>query len=421
MDYVSGIDEILMSARIKNAPLSYDKMAMDWAYSDDDKALNESVSRYCTDDDIALANSQGLQIYGCERFDAGNNPFLRKYQDARSEKENFVKVLFASIIGRTYPGDQPEVVNNIENVLRDTMKWGQLNLEPLKFVNQVMMDVTKNAAPAPSFASLEYVKSGQIHYSKFGMDEALLKERSRSVAEAGGYAAVLNGLLRNPDGSISLNWLERQVEDLEKSAYLAKGKTLAGREYELTPEQQGKVLMFFKSLVALNKKTLMEGVAALLPKVEEATKEQNGSAAVVSALLPKDLLSEGDAALLADLYLELTAANAVMETVKVGPGLAKEVRVIKSSLSAVERTEWAKLLSSKGLRFNMDLKRALVRKTQYDRVNSFLKEVSAELDLSVVKKPGDLPGQLFQEGLVDKAASAWLSTEVAVLLALDKI
>lgn len=421
MDYVSGIDEILMSAYIKESPLSYDKMAMDWAYSEGDKALNESTSRYCTDDDIALASSQGLQIYGCERFDAGNNPLLRKYHDTKSEKENFVKVLFASIVGRAYPGDQPGVVNDIESVLRDTAKWGQLNLGSLQFVNQVLMDVTKSSMPAPSFASLDYVKSGQIHYSKFGMDEVLVKERARSLVEAGGYAAILNGLFRNLDGSISLSWLERQIEDLEKSAYLTKGRTLAGREYELTSLQQENVLKFFKGLVAQNKKALLEGAAALLPKVEETVKDQNGISAVVTALLPRDLLSESDSALLADLYLDLTAANSEQKVVKVGSGLSKEVRVINSALSAAERVQWAKLLSSKGLRFNMDLKRSLVRKYQYDRVNSFLKEVNPDLDLSVVKKPGDLPGQLLQEGLVDQVASEWLSAEVAVLLALDKI
>lgn len=421
MDYVSGIDEILMSARIKNAPLSYDKMAMDWAYAEGDGALNEDVSKYCTDDDIALANSQGLQIYGCERFDAGNNPLLRKYQDAKNEKTNFVKILFASIIGRTYPGDQPEVVNNIESVLRDTTKWGKLNLESLKFVNQVVMDATKNSAPAASFASLKYVKSGQIHYAKFGMDEVLREERLRSLAEAGGYAAVLNGLLRNDDGSISLNWLERDIEELRKSTYLAKGKTLAGREYELTPEQQEKVLKFFNSLLVMNKSSLLEGVAVLLPKVEESEREQSGAAAVVSALLPRELLNDDESAILANLYVDLSAANSSLESVKVGPGLVKTLNVVKSALSAEERRQWAKLLSSKGLRFNMDLKKALVRKNQYDKINAFLKEVSPEFDLGTVAKPSDLANELMQGGLIDKAASAWLSAEVAVLIAVDKI
>lgn len=421
MDYVSGVDEIMMAARIKYAPLSYDKMAMDWAYSEGDQALDESISKYCTDDDIALANSQGLQIYGCERFDAGNNPLLRKFLEAKSEKENLVKVLFASIIGRLYPGDQPTVVNNLETVLRDTAKWGKLNLNNLQFVQQVLMDVSKNSAPAPSFASLDYVKSGQVHYSKFGMDELLTKERVRALSEAGGYPALMNGLLRNEDGSIAWNWLENQIQDLAKSPYLAKGKTLAGREYELSSQQQEEILKFFATVLAMNKTSLNDQVLTLVPKIEEVVKEQNGSSSVVTALLPKDLLSESDADQLANLYLDLVSAQAQSEPVKVGPGLAKTIEVRRSILSGDDRAKWAKLLSSKGLRFNMDLKRAVIRKAQLDKIVAFLQEVDPQLDFAAVKKPSELGSQLLQAGVIDAAASSWLNSEIAALLSLDKI
>ncbi|MBV2168214.1 MAG: zinc-dependent metalloprotease [Bdellovibrio sp.] len=421
MDYVSGIDNILMSAKIKNAPLSYDKMAMDWAYSSNDTALDEKISKYCTDDDIALANSQGLQVYGCERFDAGNNPLLRKYLDAKDEQQNFVKILFASIIGRTYPGDQPEVVNSLDSVLADTVKWGKVNQDDLKFVGQALMDTTKNSTPAPSFASLESVKSGQVLYSKFGMDEALTKERARSLAAAGGYALILNDLWRNADGTIAVDWLNRQIEELRTSSYLAKGKTLAGREYNLTAEQQGKILSFYQSLLPGNRKALAAGLATLLPRIEETEQADNGAAVVVSALLPKNLISEDEAVSLANLYLDLVAANEGEEVVKVGAGLTKEVKVAKVFLTAEERAKWSKLLSSKGLRFDMDGKKALVRKSQYEKVNAFLKEIDPQLDLSTVKKPAELATQLLQQGLVDAKAAGWLNSEVAVLQGLDKL
>ncbi|WP_413944688.1 zinc-dependent metalloprotease [Bdellovibrio sp. HCB-162] len=421
MDYVSGIDDVLMAGRIKYAALSYDKMAMDWAYSDNDSALNEKTSLYCTDDDISLANSQSLQIYGCERFDAGNNPLLRKYLDAKGEKENLTKVLFASIIGRLYPSDQPTVVANLDTVLQDTTKWGRANLDALKFVSQVVMDISKNNTAAPVFASLENVKSGQVLYSKMGMDEALTKERARSLAEAGGYASMINGLWRNADGTISTNWLAQQIEELKNSPYLAKGKTLGGREYELSPEQQEKVIKFYQSLLTTNRKVLAAGVAELLPKLDEMEQDSNGLTASITALLPRGLLTEDGSAALANLYLDLVAANEGEQVVKVGAGLTKEVKVVKSFLTAEEKAKWAKLLSSKGLRFDMDMKKALVRKSQYDKVNAFLKEIDATLDLSTVKKPADLASQLLQQGLIDSAASSWLSNEVNTLMALEKV
>lgn len=421
MDYVSGIDEILMAARIKYAPLSYDKMAMTWAYSDSNQALDETISLYCTDDDIALAKSHGLQIYGCERFDEGNNPLWRKYLESKIERDNFVKVLVTSILGRTFPGDQPGVVNNLDRVIQETVKWGKLNQDSLDFVGQVIMDFSKNSVPTASFASLQAVKSGQVLYSKFGMDEEFVQERARSLAQVGGYSGVLSGLLRNSDGSIAKNWLDQQIEELKNSSYLAKGKTLSGREYELTEDQQQKILNFFAGLRSLNSKSLLAGAMSLLPKIEEATQGDNGEKFVVSALLPKNLITADDANGLMALYLDLTATTDGDDLVRVGPSLGKTLKVAKSYLSSDERIKFAKLLSGKALRFDMDLKKSLVRKNLVERLNVFLKEVDPNLDLISIKKPADLPNQLLQDGVIDAKAAAWLSSEIAVLNALDKI
>lgn len=420
MDYVSGIDEILMSSRLKYAALSYDKMAMEWAYSDNDDALDESISQYCTDDDIALANSQGLQIYGCVRFDAGNNPLLRKFLDAKSEKENFVRVLFASLVGRTFPGDQPSVVNNLDTVLRDTMKWGKVNLDNLQFVSQVLMDMSKGTAPAPVFASLDFVKAGKILDSKVGLDSTLRAERIQSLVEAGGYANLLDGLLRRKDGSIDLDWLNIQIEELRQSPYLAKGKTLSGREYSFTPEEQDKILQFFAGLNAMNANALLKGTAALLPQVGGKAKDQSVSQTVLLSLLPKGALTADDAEKLADLYVDLENVRTETVIFTVGAGLKKPVQVVKSKLIPSIRVEWAKLLSSKGLRFDMDVKRAQVHKAQFNKVSAFLKEVKPELDLAEIKQPDELGKLLLQEGLIDPAASAWLNSETAVLIALEK-
>lgn len=421
MDYVSGIDDVLMAARIKYAPLSYDKMAMDWAYSADHAALDEKISRYCTDDDIALASSQALQIYGCERFDAGNNPLLRKYLDTKYEKERFIKVLFASIIGRLYPADQPTVVNDIDVVLQDTVKWGKVNLDTLKFINQVLLDKTVNSVPSPQFASIENVKSGQIHYSKVGMDDALGRERTRSLAEAGGYAAVLNDLWRNSDGSIAKDFIERQITELANSPYFAQGKTLGGREYTLTSFQQNRILSFFHQLSLVNKKTLASGLSALLPKVDESETDAKGALTIVSQVLPRNIITAQDADTLAALYLDLTAVENGETTLRVGQGLTKEVKVARSYLTAEERTKWMNLVSSRGLRFEVEMKKALIRSEQYNKVNAVLKEVDPSFDLASIKKPAELPAQLLNQGLVDSAGSLWLTAEINVLLAFDKL
>ncbi len=420
MDYVSGVDNILMAARLKYAPLSYDKMAMDWAYSADDKALDDKVSRYCTDDDIALANSQGLQVYGCERFDAGNNPLYRKYLSAKTERDSFVKVLFASVIGRLYPADDPNSIADLETVLQDTLKWGQLGVEEYSFITGVVMETSVGTGPSPSFASLENVKNGSLLNSKLGMDSALVKERQRSLAELGGYAFLLNSMWRNSDGTLALDWLEQQIADLKRAPYLAKGKTLAGREYELTPAQQQAIIEFLESLKPLNQKVLAKGLTILLPRFKEPQQMANGTVAIVTSILPQNLLNENEATVLAQLYADLLKASTSTKTVKVGPILSKDLVVPVPFLSLEERTSWMKLLSSEGLQFNMELKKALLRQEQYDKVNAFLKEIEPTLDLKTVTKPEDLPAVLLGVGVVDNAAFEWLKVEISVLVALTK-
>lgn len=421
MDYVGGIDEILMSARLKFAPLSYDKMAMDWAYSDSNDILDEKISLYCTDDDIALAKSQELQIYGCERFDSGNNPLYRNILEVKDQKNSFVKVLFASILSRLYPVDKPDYVEDLDKVLKDTIVWGRLNLEPLEVVVKSVMDVSKNGVLSPSYASIKNTKSGQFMLSKMGYDEDFKEARLNHVTLAGGYAALLNALLRNSDGSISLNWLEPQIAELKSSSYFSKGATLGGRNYELNSLQQEKIIKFFEGLISVNRGLLATGLVELLPKVEEKVPDDRGRVQVVSALVPKGLMTEADAEILANLYLDLIGATEGSQIVKVGAGLIREVSLPKSLLSRELKLKWVRVLSSAGLRFDMSLKAASVRNIQEDKINAFLQEAGLLLDVRTVVNPADLVKELKQQALIDEAASEWLTEELSLLVALRSI
>lgn len=422
MDYVSGIDNILSSARTKFAPLSYDKMAMDWAYSADDKALDESISKYCTDDDIALANSQGLNIYGCERFDAGNNPLFRKYLDAKDEKDNLVNVLFASVIGRLYPSDQPDVVADIDKVLKDTQKWVAADLTPLNFVGQVIFDSTKMGVPQGFNASLEAVKTGKVLYSKVGIDPAYLEIRTKNLAEIGGYASLLNGLLRDSQGKIDTNWIQKEVAALLASGYLDHGKTLGGRVYTLTDEQKQKMTAFFQSLVETNKKVVYAGVKALLPKVDELTEMPNGTKASISMTLPVGLVDTDQAAILTQLSLELILENAGQTTVvKVGANQTPVELPIRF-LTVSERLSFLKLLSTKGLNFNQDINKAQVKVSLLVGINALLKQAGySDLNDIPAEQISTLPNDLVAKSLLDTNGRDWLASELSVLTGLDGI
>ncbi|MFM6927240.1 MAG: zinc-dependent metalloprotease [Bdellovibrio sp.] len=416
MDYVSGIDDVLMSSHLKYAPLSYDKMAMDWAYSDDNSALDENVSRYCTDDDIALANAQGMAVYGCERFDAGNNPLYRKYLDAKDEKENLVKVLFTSIIGRMYPGDKPEVVNNIDTVLADTQKWGRANLDSLSFIGDSMLSTSLNlggnVVPAQAFASIDSVKTGAIAYSQMGDDESLTEMVKANVAEAGGYAAMINGLFpRDPEtGKIITDWFARDVkkELRSQNSYLARGKTLAGREYVLTKEQQDKVLAFFDSITVKNQKVVIEAVLKMMPVLNEKKQLEDGRTVLINRILPEGFITDADAAVLGSLAKDLLT----LEDSKAAPVLVGKKTFKARFLTGEERLSMTKLLSSTGMSFDMELAKAGLRNEILMGIQDAIREIDPTLDFEKLTdlQKSVLPMLLLQKGY-DEGAK-WLASEI---------
>lgn len=422
MDYVAGIDEVLMAARIKHSALSYDKMAMNWAYSNGifETPLDESVSKYCSDEDIALANDKKMQVYGCERFDAGNNPMLRKYMEAKYEAGNFINILFTSITRRLFPIDRPNVVNDVDAVLQATVQWQNVNISSLKFIGQFLLDGTVDSKLSPAFASLDFVKLGLIEASKLGYDQILIQERTKALAEIGGYSTILSDFLKNETGVIDIHWLENQIALLKNSSAMVHGKTLDGREYQLTPEMREKILAFFDELVVVNKKAFITELAGLIPKEQTVSNNGIGSSMVVTTM-PVSAITENDAVLAANIYLELLSLKDGTQAVKVGPGLAKEVTVDQGYLTHDERLTWMNLLSSKGMRFNMEGKKALVRKFQYEKVTSFLKEVDPEINLESIADRSKLASELADKGLVDTEGSKWLTTELAVLTGLDSL
>lgn len=419
MDYVSGVDNILMSARTKFAALSYDKMAMDWAYSEGASALNESISKYCTDEDISIANSLGLIIYGCERFDAGRNPLQRKYFDAKYEKENLVTILFSAILGRLYPASQPDTVLDLDQILKDTAKWGKTDISPLEYIANAIFDKQSDGTGNPTFASLENIKMGAGLLSAHGQDIAWTEERKKDFSEIGGYAELLKGILTEANGALDMQWLEKQVDALAAAHYLAKGKTLSGRIYELKLEDQAKILNFFRRIAVQNKKALIQNMISLLPKMDEKEEQTDGKIVSVSRFLAIGLLTQDQADALVKLAIDLLQANsdqiAAVMTAKDGTQITVPARY----LNIQERAKVLKLVSSKELNFNMDLNKAQVLTKMITNLNTILQKISdVDLNSMTLEQRKSLSQNLLDAGLITKEAKSWLDEELQTLVAL---
>lgn len=423
MDYVGGVDNILMAARLKYQALTYDKMAMEWAYSDNDTSLDEKKSLYCTDDDIAFANSNGLDVYGCERFDAGSNPLARKFLDAKDDKDTMIPVLFASIIGRLYPGDQPSVVNNLDQVLEDTKKWAVVSMAPLDFVGAVLQDRVKNGSPENKFASLKSVKTGQALYSKFGIDPALTAQKAQDLKadEIGGYANIFRKLAINSEGEIDFGWYREQVVLFKQSAYLKSGKTLAGREYTLSDEDQKKIVKFFEEYTEKNEKAVLEGLIALVPKID--TEEKTGNVtAKVSTFIGAGLITETDAQNITGFVSSLLTV-ATEQTVKVGEGLQKETKIPTRKLSTEDRLKYLPLLSSVSMKVPMLPAKNLLRQLIVADVVAFVGQADPTVNVAALtpEELGKLAATLTQKGVIEVNGAKWLNGELKLISTLDKL
>jgi hypothetical protein len=425
MDYVSGIDDVLMSAKIKNSALSYDKMALTWAYSDSDSALDEKTSGYCTDEDIALANKVNMAVYGCERFDEGNNPLERKYLDIRDDKDNFINTLWVAIIGRMYPADQPDQKVSVDQVLKDVTKYGKMDGTDFDFISGVLFDKVKDGAPNEGFTSLEYIKAGRIAESYMGMDSALQERRVKDLTAAGGYATILNGLLRDESGKINFDWYLKQIIILTQQDFFKKGTTLGGRTYELTDDEQTKIAKYFVSFNDANRKLLVQKtLATLIPYVNKETEDDDGKKIKVSAILGDSLLTDSQAADLEKLYIDLSVASSSKPiTVKVGYGLTQSIDLPNRLLPASMRVDLANLLSSQALSFNQQANKALAIREMINEVNRLVlaADPSVKVETLNADKLKSLSDDLLGKNLINQDAADWLSDEITALFALGTI
>lgn len=407
MDYLAGVDDVLVSAHLKFGPLVYDKMAMDWAYAEDDAALDEEKSLYCTDDDIAIAQSMQLKIYGCERFDIGNNPFLRSVLDGKREIESFVNTLTVSILGRLFPGQNQDVAN-METVIVETLQWAKLQTPSLESVRDFMFDNPKGQ----KFVALETAKAGAYVYATMGQDTALLKQRQEALAEAGGYSGVLSTLLYRGDGSMQFDWLEKQIMAVVQSGYLESGKTLSGRDYVLTQEQRTWIMAFYQVLRDQNKRSYEDLMESLLPKVNSVVNTPKGPQTITEIFL-SGRLDQAEGEELAQIWLDLSHYQKGVLQAKYGPNLALSLDLPQRGLDSVTLKKWMAMLKKE----NIGLDVSSVKSRQYElelrRLAQVMKDFGYHSTVNTEQGIQEAVRSMSELGQLDKNASNWVLSELS--------
>ncbi len=407
MDYVAGYDDVLMAAYIKHDGLSYDKMAMKWAYAIDDKGiLDEGISKYCTDEDVDVAAAKKVQIYGCERFDEGNNPVYRKYLDTKDEKETLAKVLFVSIMGRLYPVDKVDRAD-IDQVIADTNQWAPVKMAALKYVNNVLLSTTSGGKAAGRFVSFEVGKAG-LGKDYAVKDEAFVKQIAQDLQAAGGYVGMLNGLLLDATGQIDAHWADRQVADLQKSAFLASGQTLGGRTYILSSDDQQKILAFYEMVAKVNAKSVLTGIAQILPGVDKTSGAR-------SALL-QGVIQESELPQLLKLVQDINSYSET--TVSASIGQNQKVSLPVKFYSIEERAAFLGILSPSLLRVpSQVVNQALFISNSKAAINAVLLQADPSLQLDGRSSADyvQIIKNLQAQNRLDADAAQWIASELSVL------
>lgn len=410
MDYLTGLDEMLASSRLKHEALSYDKMAMQWAYQEGDSVLSEKVSLYCSDEDIIKANKLGLKIYGCERFDAGANPLERKVRDFIFERESLMKVLFASLIHR-YTDKEDSAYLLMNTAVAKTMKWSRAQTT-LEEVSDILTLKSSNNQPVHTMASLGSVKSGNLHMSKYGLDDELDEKIAMDVFSLGGYGKILKDLFLSSEQKLNVDWIGRQLADLEKENYYAHGTALNGVPYSLTAAEISLLQGFFKNVVQANSRSLFEEIVNIVPMPARKIYDGNGREQVVSQSLRPKIVESGTIPEIVSVLIQALTTNTHNTVDMVGIGQVNRVEVPNAALNLELRKSFAGLSSARLSNADMVKVRDQALQAQKNRLQAVLTHVDPGLNIGSTQVADKVADKLLEKGLVRTSAWRWLRDEL---------
>jgi hypothetical protein len=231
MDYNMPTDDILLGRYVQNNPLPYDVMAMKWAYSADDKALDKSVSKYCTDEDlIIVASRDKATILDCQQFDStgGQLPFLVNYQVRVRAK--ILSRKLDDVLAAVFPKDSPVMINSLDRVLNNS--HADLLLDDVK----TYIGYFKKKEGVLSLEKWQ----GEIQRKlKTDQDAELDYILKADADQMGGMANIKQ--LMTPQNT---TWIDKDLESVLALIHKGSG-TIKGRDYTLAPEQKVRLEKYF--------------------------------------------------------------------------------------------------------------------------------------------------------------------------------
>lgn len=242
MDYVGGAQHLVMANFIKNNALTYDKLAIEWAYLNANVTSSELLAGqtkevqnnfiYCDDDDLALAEYRDKKsIFECERFDPAGNYFVA-YTHSHLKNRNLILAehfedLTAELMGRAAHFDMERFLANQEVKI------------DIEMLNELMQVANKKS----KMVSYSFFKEVLKQEYKKGEDKEIQTLVANQLQQAGGLTK-LNALICPTSNAWIVDQLAAVLEQIEQG----KGSTKGGQEFEYSEAQKQMLGAYFQKL-----------------------------------------------------------------------------------------------------------------------------------------------------------------------------
>lgn len=257
MDYLGGMDLLLLGAHIKNNVLPYDKVAMEYLYGARSSG-DKNISEYCSDEHIMIGYSTGSNVYGCNRFDAYNSPLRSSVLELIYSNNKMLNAQWNSLLSSIFTQKSEVSDAELDAVLSYFYGTVYSNVELGPFA-QMISQRKVNDKDKPYYIGIDHVKSN-LEYFGFllaagypmpvSYDYSLGGRLKPELEQLGGLVGVLKQVLSTEAGD-DIN--QPGVEEKELAQFFAKDKSEGllsdGKPYKLSLSQYEKVQVKMKSIV----------------------------------------------------------------------------------------------------------------------------------------------------------------------------
>lgn len=285
MDYLGGMDLLLLGAYIKNNVLPYDQIALDYLYGKRNSG-DKSVSDYCSDEHIMVAQATGSAIYGCNRFDAFNSPLKAQVYATVQANNKMLSSQWETLLALIF-SQKSEVSDSELDATLGYFYASVYNNAELGAFAQMLSDRTIDNKQKPYYIGIDLAKSLTEFYGLYlaagyapptSFDSDLGFRLKNELTEIGGLSGVFKQVLTSNFGN-DITDPNAEAKDVESFFAQSKmeGQLPDGRSYKLSQTQYQKVQNKMKEVALQISKSKLNTLSSMMLIFNKSEVEDSAS------------------------------------------------------------------------------------------------------------------------------------------------